>query len=83
MGGCGVFMGVLVAAAGALVGVGVASEPQANTAIATATVAVNSIKTLMRLIETPCKIKLCTRPAKVSREVSIRGPRRVPLRRCS
>ena len=58
MGGSGVFMGVLVAAAGALVGVGVASESQANTAIATATIAVNSIKTLKRLIETPCKIMM-------------------------
>ena len=56
--------------------VGAASESQAKTAIAMATVAVNSIKTLKRLIETPCKIKMCARPAQVSRDVSIRGPQR-------
>ena len=61
--GSGVFMGNVAVGAGALVGVGAASDSQANTAMPVATIAVNNIRTLKRLIETPCKIEMCDRPA--------------------
>ena len=65
--GAGVFMGNVAVGAGALVGVGAASDSQANTAIDMATIAVNNIRTLKRLIGTPCKIEMWVRPAHLDR----------------
>ena len=72
-------MGNVAVGAGALVGVGAASDSQAKTAIPVATIAVNNIRTLKRLIETPRKIEMCARPAHLGQRVSIRSSDRDPM----